>query len=126
PIVGALHVAGAARVDGDFLRNALVAGARHHGADVRAGSATIQTSGTKVTGIDLEGEAIDADCVIVATGAWTNAMLEPLGTRVAVAPHRGQILHITMGDTDTSRWPILGGTGEQYMLAFGPNRIVSG
>jgi D-amino-acid dehydrogenase len=53
-------------------------------------------------------------------------MLEPLGVRVAVAPQRGQILHITMGDTDTSRWPILGGTGEQYMLAFGPNRIVSG
>ncbi len=126
PIEGALHVAGAARVDGDFLRNALVAGARHHGADVRAGNATIRTNGTRVTGIELDGDVVDAYCVIVATGAWTNAMLEPLNTRVAVAPQRGQILHITMGDTDTSRWPILGGTGDQYMLAFGPNRIVSG
>jgi D-amino-acid dehydrogenase len=126
PIEGALHVAGAGRVDGDYLRNALVAGATHHGAKVRAGSATIQTAGMKVTGIDLDGETIDADSVVIATGAWTNAMLEPLGVRVAVAPQRGQILHITMGDTDTSRWPILGGTGEQYMLTFGPNRIVSG
>lgn len=126
PIESALHVAGAARVDGDFLRNALVGGATRHGANVRAGGATIRTNGTTVTGIDLDGEAIDADSVVVATGAWTNAMLEPLGVTVAVAPQRGQILHITMGDTDTSRWPILGGTGEQYMLAFGPNRVVSG
>jgi D-amino-acid dehydrogenase len=27
---------------------------------------------------------------------------------------------------DTTRWPIIGGTGEQYMLTFGPNRVVSG
>jgi D-amino-acid dehydrogenase len=126
PIEGALHVSGAARVDGDFLRNSLVAGAKHHGAVVRPGNATIRTTGTRVTGIDLDGEVIDGDCVMVATGAWTNAMLEPLAVQVAVAPQRGQILHITMGETDTSRWPILGGTGDQYMLTFGPNRIVSG
>ncbi|MBA2468530.1 MAG: FAD-binding oxidoreductase [Chloroflexia bacterium] len=63
---------------------------------------------------------------MIATGAWTNALLAPIGFSVAVEPQRGQILHIDMGETDTSRWPILGGTGEQYMLTFGPNRVVSG
>lgn len=125
-IHGALHVPEAARVDGDSLRNALVAGATHHGAQVRYGAANLQVERGRVAGIDLDDERIDADGVIVATGAWTNALLAPIGFSVAVEPQRGQILHIDMGDTDTSRWPILGGTGEQYMLTFGPNRVVSG
>jgi len=126
PIHGALHVPEAARVDGDSLRNALVAGAKHHGAEIRYGAASLRTERDRVTGVDLDGVRIEADGVIVATGAWTNALLDPIGLSVAVGPQRGQILHIDMGDTDTSRWPILGGTGEQYMLTFGPNRIVSG
>ena len=126
PIHGALHVPEAARVDGDSLRNALVAGAKHHGAEIRYGAASLKTERERVVGVDLDGVRIEADGVIVATGAWTNALLDPIGLSVAVEPQRGQILHIDMGDTDTSRWPILGGTGEQYMLTFGPNRIVSG
>ncbi len=126
PIHGALHVPEAARVDGDSLRNALVAGAKHYGAQVRYGPASLNIDRGRVAGVELDGEAIEADGVIVATGAWTNHLLAPIGFSVAVAPQRGQILHIDMGDTDTSRWPILGGAGEQYMLTFGPNRIVSG
>jgi len=125
-IRGALHVPEAARVDGDSLRNALVAGAKHHGAEVRYGAASLKMDRNRVVGVDLDQDSIDADGVIVATGAWTNALLAPIGFSVAVEPQRGQILHIDMGDTDTSRWPILGGTGDQYMLTFGPNRIVSG
>jgi len=125
-IRGALHVPEAARVDGDHLRNALVAGAKHFSAEVRYSGAALRIDGDKVTGVDLDQDAIEADGVIVATGAWTNALLSPLGVSVAVEPQRGQILHIDMGETETSRWPILGGTGDQYMLTFGPNRIVSG
>ncbi len=126
PIHGALHVPEAARVDGDSLRNALVAGAKHHGASVRYGPASLEIVRGRVAGVEFGGEQIEADGVIVATGAWTNALLAPIGFSVAVEPQRGQILHIDMGDTDTSRWPILGGTCEQYMLTFGPNRVVSG
>lgn len=126
PIKGALHVAGAARVDGDFMRRALVGGARHLGAEVRFGDAALVVDGSRVTGIRVDGDVIATDAVIVATGAWTNTLLAPLGVSVAVEPQRGQILHLTMPGTDTSRWPIIGGTGEQYMLTFGPDRIVSG
>lgn len=126
PIHGAMHVAEAARVDGDFMRNALMGGAMHHGVRVMSGGATLLHEGTRVTGVSLDGDALFADVVVVATGAWTNALLEPLGVSVPVAPQRGQILHLTVPDTDTSRWPIIGGTGEQYMLSFGPNRVVSG
>lgn len=126
PIKGALHVAGAARVDGDFMRRALLGGARHLGAEVRFGDAALVVDGSRVTGIQVDGDVIATDAVIVATGAWTNTLLAPLGVSVAVEPQRGQILHLTMPGTDTSRWPIIGGTGEQYMLTFGPDRIVSG
>lgn len=125
-IHGALHVPEAARVDGDSLRNALVAGAKYHGAEVRYGAASLRIERGRVAGVDLDGDSIEADGVVIAAGAWTNALLAPIGFSVAVEPQRGQILHIDMGDTDTSRWPILGGTGDQYMLTFGPNRIVSG
>lgn len=35
-------------------------------------------------------------------------------------------MHLTMPGVDTSRWPILGGSGDQYILTFGPNRVVMG
>jgi D-amino-acid dehydrogenase len=79
-----------------------------------------------VTGIALDQDTIDVDAVVIAGGAWSNSLLAPLSFSVPVEPQRGQILHIDMGGTITDRWPILGGTGEQYMLTFGPNRIVSG
>lgn len=125
-IRGALYIPEAARVDGDHLRNALVAAAKHHGAHVRYSPASLRIERSKVVGVDLDQDTLDADGIVVATGAWTNALLAPVGLAVAVEPQRGQILHIDMGEVDTTRWPILGGTGDQYMLTFGPNRVVSG
>lgn len=125
-IHGALYVPEAARVDGDCLRNALVAGARSHGADVRYGAASLRIERDRIAGVELDREFIEADGIVIAAGAWTNTLLAPLSFAVAVEPQRGQILHIEMDNVDTSNWPILGGTGDQYMLTFGPNRVVSG
>lgn len=125
-IRAAIHVPEAARVDGDHLRNALIAGARHHGATVRSGDVSLDRHGNTVHGVLVDGESIGADAVIVATGAWTDRLLETIGRSVAVEPQRGQIMHLTMPGADTSRWPILGGSGDQYILTFGPNRVVMG
>jgi D-amino-acid dehydrogenase len=103
-----------------------VAAARHRGATIRNGNVTLGVARDRVTGVVVDGEALEADGVVITTGAWTNRLIAPLGVSVAVEPQRGQILHITLGDTDTTRWPILGGTGSQYILTFGPNRVVSG
>ncbi len=130
PAVGnverAIHIAGAARVDGGRMRGALMAGAVHHGAIVRHGAASLLMNGDRVGGVVVDGESIEADSVVLAGGAWTNSLLSQLGSRLPVAPQRGQIVHITMGETDTSRWPILAWFGDQYILAFGPNRVVAG
>ncbi|MGI8485314.1 MAG: NAD(P)/FAD-dependent oxidoreductase [Thermomicrobiales bacterium] len=130
PAVGnverAIHIAGAARVDGGLMRDALMAGALRHGAMVRHGAASLLMNGDRVTGVVVDGEAIEADSVVLAGGAWTNGLLNQLGYQLPVAPQRGQIVHIRMGDTDTSKWPILAWFGDQYILTFGPNRVVAG
>ena len=125
-IAGAIHVPEAARVDGDFLRNAMVDAARKCGATVLAGDARILEATDTTVDVSIEGKRRVFDRAIVATGSWTNAALEPLGVSVAVAPQKGQIMHLGMGDADTSRWPIVGGFGSQYILSFGPNRVVCG
>lgn len=125
-ISSAIHVPEAARVDGDRLRDGLVAGAEHFGARVISGAARFLMTRGSVTGVEVDGAAIAADAVVVASGAWTNRLLEPLGLSLAVEPQRGQILHLSLPEVDTSPWAILGGFSDQYMLTFGPNRIVAG
>ena len=125
-IPGAIHIPGVARVDGALMRDALLAGARHHGAELRAGSVALVIESGRVVGVELNGESIHADAVIVAAGAWTNELLHPLGVTIGVAPQRGQILHMTMPSEDTSRWPIIQKLSDQYILTFGPNRVVVG
>lgn len=52
-IHGALYVPEAARVDGDSLRNALVAGAKRHGAKIRYGPAALRIDRNRVTSISI-------------------------------------------------------------------------
>lgn len=116
----------AARVDGDSLRRALVNGAARKGAHLVDGEARLVSASDTSAEIEVSGERLTVDRVIVATGAWTNAALEPLGVAVPVNPQKGQIMHLTMEGADTSRWPIIGGFGSQYILTFGPDRVVCG
>jgi D-amino-acid dehydrogenase len=125
-VPAAIHISGAARVDGAFFRDALVFGAQHHGAILKDGDATLIVDGTRITGVDVAGERIAADAVIVAAGAWTNALIAPIGLSVEVEPQRGQILHLHMPGQDTSRWPIIQKLSDQYILTFGPDRVVVG
>jgi D-amino-acid dehydrogenase len=125
-IAGAVLIPEAARVDGDFLRRALVIAATRNGAHVVDGDARLVGASDTSAQIDVAGERLTVDRVILATGSWTNAVLEPLGVTVPVSPQRGQIMHLAMEDADTSGWPIIGGFGSQYILTFGPNRVVCG
>jgi D-amino-acid dehydrogenase len=125
-VPAAIHIAGAARVDGGSMRDALLGGAAHFGADVRHGDVQLHLENDMVTGVELDGETIAADSIVIAAGAWTNPLLAPLGTSVDVEPQRGQILHLTMPHHDTSRWAIIQKLSDQYILTFGPNRVVAG
>jgi D-amino-acid dehydrogenase len=130
----AVFIGGAARVDGRRISGALVSAARQAGAQVRAGHAalalrvgTAPGEGGQVAGITLDGELIEADAVVAATGAWTSSFLMPAGVTVGVRPERGQIAHFSVAPADTGDWPVVlpGGSGH-YLLAFDDSRVVAG
>lgn len=127
----AVHIAGGARVDGRLLADALLAGS---GAEriVAPALAELILDGDRVSGVRIDGgdgstENVEADAIVVAAGAWTNELLEPLGlaNRVDVEPQKGQIIHFGI-DEDTSWWPVVLPTGPHYLLAFDDARVVVG
>ena len=126
PAYGAIHVTGAARVDGRLLRESLLNAAQKHGAVYLQEEAELVTVDGKVTGIKAKSETIAADRVIAATGAWTPNLLEPLGVDLPIGPQRGQIVHINLPNQDTSEWPVILPQTGYYLLAFSDSRVVVG
>lgn len=119
---GALHISGGARVDGRSLRAGLLSAAVSLGARVIDDAAGLDTGGRVLIG----GAAIAADAVVLAAGAWTNRLLEPLGLLLPVEPQRGQIVHLRLEGTDTAGWPsVIPQTGH-YLVSFDDSRVVVG
>jgi D-amino-acid dehydrogenase len=122
----ALFISGAARVDGRAMRDALQRSAALHGARFVPGSARLEVSGDAVTGVLVDGVRLEADAVVAAAGAWTPELLAPTGVSVDVEPQRGQIVHLGLSGTDTSRWPVVLPGTDHYLLAFDDSRVVVG
>jgi D-amino-acid dehydrogenase len=122
----AVHVTGAARVDGGRLRDALLAAAERHGTVRRRGSARVTlTAGGRWT-VRVDGDPIGADAVVVAAGAWSADVLSSPAPPLPVVPQRGQIVHLRLPGADTAGWPIVLPPGDHYLLAFEDSRIVVG
>lgn len=123
----AVHVSGGARVDGRLISAAMRRAAERAGTTVVAGEATLHVARGRADGVTVDAELIAADAVVAATGAWTNEFLAPAGLHIAVAPQRGQIVHIGLDLTDTSQWPaVLPDWTGHYLLAFDDSRVVVG
>jgi len=125
--LGAVHVAGGARVDGRRLGAALLRAARHHGAVVRDGEAALIAADGRVDGVRLGGERLAADQVVVTAGAWAPALLRELGIDLPIRPQRGQIVHLRLAGQATQDWPVILPLGaSHYLLAFDDQRVVAG
>lgn len=101
-------------VDGGFLLSqeqrirpprhlaALEGSCRNRGVEVARGAVVrrFETAGGRMTGviIDIEGtpDEVRAGCYVLATGAWTERLGEPLGLRLATRPIRGQIVLLNL------------------------------
>ena len=98
PHMPAVHIPGAARVDGRKFRDALVRAACRKGATIRAGDAALVCRAGRAAGVLAEGELIEADAVVAATGAWTTSFVEPAGRRgpghPAARPDRAPLARI--------------------------------
>lgn len=124
--LGAVHVSGAARVDGRALRDALLRAAQKHGAALIQGEARLRYEGRQVTGVQAAGQTIDADTVIVTAGVWANHLLAPLRINLAVDSQKAQIVHLKLPDVATGGWPVVMPPSDHYILAFDNNRVVAG
>ncbi len=122
----AVHVSGAARVNGDALRNALIRGAVKHGAKVIRGDASLLWEGSNVSGVTVNNERFYGNEVIVTGGAWARELLQPLGMKFLVSLQKAQIVHLDLPETDTGKWPIVMPPFVQYFLPFENGRIVVG
>jgi|GEM_PF-25107 len=122
----AVHISGAARVDGRALRDALLRAAVKNGAALLNGDAILQYHETRVTGVRVGDEYIASDAVVVCAGAWANQVLKPLGVHFKVTFQKAQIVHLEFPDATTDSWPVVMPPSDQYLLAFDDQRIVIG
>jgi D-amino-acid dehydrogenase len=125
-VLGAVHCSGAARIDARRLLGALRSRLLALGGELRRASAVPWVEAGRVVGVRSSGEALAADAVVVAGGAWSSALLAPLGVELQVVPQRGQLVHLEVPGAMTSAWPIVLGFSHQYLLAFPSSRIVVG
>jgi D-amino-acid dehydrogenase len=124
-VSAALHIAGTARVDGRLMRAALRRAAERHGARIVSGDVDLGRAGSRVR-VTVDGQPLPAENIVLASGAWTASLGETLGVTLPVFPQRGQIVHLELPETDTSRWPVVLPMRGHYLLTFPPNRVVAG
>lgn len=122
----AVHVTGAARVDGRLLRDAMQKAAQKHGAVTHYGEGELVLQNNKVTGVKVNGDVISADAVIVTAGAWAKELLAPVGVDLNIEPQRGQIAHLEVKSEDTSKWPVVLPQSSHYLVAFDHAKVVVG
>jgi D-amino-acid dehydrogenase len=126
PDFSGVHIAGGGRVDGRRLATGLLRAAESLGAKIMQGHAELAAEAQRVVGVDVDGERIPADRVIVTAGAWADQVLRPLGLDLQVEPQRGQIVHLQLDGVETQDWPVVLPPGSHYLVPFGSGRIVAG
>ena len=124
--LGGVHVSGGARVDGRLLAAALLRAASRTGATVLPGQAGLVAEAGRMVGVEVAGQRIAADRVIVTAGAWADPVLRALGLGLPVQPQRGQIVHLRLEAAETEDWPVILPPGSHYIVPFDRGRIVVG
>jgi glycine oxidase len=76
-----------------------------------------------VKGIRAANEELMADRVLLAAGAWTDRLLEPLGVRLKIEPVRGQIALLNPGQPLLQRILVW---GTRYMVPRPEGRVLIG
>lgn len=125
-VIGAVHCDGAARIDGRRLLSALRAVVSARGGKWLKGHATLQVEDERVSAVRVGDRILDADAVVIAGGAWSPALVEPLAIELPMRPQRGQLLHLELPWTSTGGWPMVMGFSTSYLLSFPERRIVAG
>jgi D-amino-acid dehydrogenase len=125
PGLQGLHIENVGRVDGRRMQARLEGAATAAGAVFRPGEATLRLVGDRAE-LRVDGRAMPAGSVVVATGAWSQPVLRELGVEVTVRPVRGQILHLRIPGAHSDRRPVVNTFEGHYFLGFPGQRVVTG
>jgi D-amino-acid dehydrogenase len=126
PDLGGVFIAGGSRVDGRGLTAALLRVAGSRGATIRQGHAAAVVAAGRVIAVEVGGQRIPAERVIVTAGAWSDQVLREVGLGVTVEPQRGQIMHLQLNGAQTEDWPVILPPGSHYIVPFDGGRVVAG
>ncbi len=80
-------------------------------------------NGSHIEAIETDQGRLTAGRYLIATGAWTDALLEPLGLRPGIRPVRGQIALLNTGASGVR--PVLL-QGKRYLVPRGDGRVLAG
>ena len=93
-VLGASYCAEDAQIVTSTVVEALVRGARAHGASIREGLTVdrLVLDGDRVVGVETDEGRIAADAVVMATGAWSTRLLAEYGIDIPIGVERLQVL----------------------------------
>ncbi len=93
-VMGASYCAEDAQIVTSTVLDALARGARAEGATVREGVTVdrLVVSGDRVVGVETDAGRLTADAIVVATGAWSTALLAETGVDIPIGGERLQIM----------------------------------
>jgi glycine oxidase len=96
-VAAALLVRGDRWVNNQRLVTAYAAAAAARGVEVRTGAEVtrILVDGGRARGVQVDGETLRADAVLLAAGAWSGSLAAAIGLPLPVAPVRGQMLAVS-------------------------------
>ncbi len=122
--VGAAHFPDDHQLDNRLLVRALTMAAARVGAEFRSGYVRgVVQEGGRAVGVDLDGELLRADAVVLAAGSWS-ALVHGAGVEArAVRPARGQMVQFQ------TRLPLLDRivTSEKgYLVPRADGRVIAG
>lgn len=89
---GAVHYLDSARCHPGRFLAALLGAVRRRGVAVRLDAPVSRVLGSGAVQLE-RGEVVEADATVVAAGAWSSALVEPLGVRLPLIAARGYHLH---------------------------------
>ena len=93
---GAIFIPGDHQIENRRLMDALEVAIERAGVRLMESAevSALLTDRSRVTGVVSAGQRLEAGAVVVAAGAWSSQLLEPLGLNVKVVPARGQMIAV--------------------------------
>jgi len=119
------HLPDVAQVRNPWHLRALIAACAVAGVALHPNTPAVRLlrRGDRVEGVATPGDPYPAGRVLVASGAWSPALLEPVGCRLRVRPVRGQIALLNTGVAGPR--PLLL-EGRRYVVPRGDGRFLVG